>query len=118
MAGDEEDRMARTGQQLRMRTAKAMAKGGSSNRSANAPKSDLGDRLRYRFDNSMSRGTPALIAWLTAVTVVLIVVFSVFTTIFGLRPESDAPDGFLHEMFYSLLHALDPGTIGGDDPTS
>ncbi|GEP35151.1 lipoprotein [Nocardioides szechwanensis] len=110
--------MARTGQQLRMRTAKAMAKGGSSNRSANAPKSDLGDRLRYRFDNSMSRGTPALIAWLTAVTVVLIVVFSVFTTIFGLRPESDAPDGFLHEMFYSLLHALDPGTIGGDDPTS
>jgi voltage-gated potassium channel Kch len=110
--------MARTGQQLRMRTAKAMAKGGSGNRSANAPKSDLGDRLRYRFDNSMSRGTPALIAWLTVATVVLIVVFSVFTTVFALRPPSDAPDGFLHEMFYSLLHALDPGTIGGDDPTS
>jgi voltage-gated potassium channel Kch len=110
--------MARTGQQLRMRTAKAMAKGGSGNRSANAPKSDLGDKLRYRFDNSMSRGTPALIAWLTVATVVLIVVFSVFTTVFALRPPSDAPDGFLHEMFYSLLHALDPGTIGGDDPTS
>lgn len=111
--------MARTGQQLRMRTAKAMAKGGSSNRSANAPKSDLGDRLRYRFDNSMSRGTPALIAWLTVVTVVLILVFSVFTTVLGLRPENaDVPDGFLHELFYSLLHALDPGTIGGDDPSS
>ena len=110
--------MARTGQQLRMRTAKAMAKGRAGNRSANAPRSDLGDRLRYRFDNSMSRGTPALIAWLTAATVVLIVVFSLFTTVLGLRPDSDAPDGFLHEMFYSLLHALDPGTIGGDDPNS
>ena len=40
----------------------------------------LGDKLRYKFDNSMSRGTPALIAWLTVATVVLIVVFSVFTT--------------------------------------
>ena len=111
--------MARTGQQLRMRTAKAMARGGSANRSANAPRSDLGDKLRYRFDNSMSRGTPALIAWLTVATVVLILVFSVFVTVLGLRPENaDVPDGFLHEMFYSLLHALDPGTIGGDDPSS
>ncbi|MFA6299975.1 MAG: hypothetical protein WC642_12455 [Nocardioides sp.] len=111
--------MARTGQQLRMRTAKAMAKSGTGNRTANAPRSDLGDRLRYRFDNSMSRGTPALIAWLTAATVVLIVVFSVFVTALDLRPENDGvPDGFLHEMFYSLLHALDPGTIGGDDPNS
>ena len=111
--------MARTGQQLRMRTAKAMAKSGTGNRTANAPRSDLGDRLRYRFDNSMSRGTPALIAWLTAATVVLIVLFSVFVTALDLRPENaDVPDGFLHEMFYSLLHALDPGTIGGDDPNS
>ncbi|WP_309647728.1 CASTOR/POLLUX-related putative ion channel [Nocardioides sp.] len=111
--------MARTGQQMRMRTAKAMARGGSANRSANAPKSDLGDKLRYRFDNSMSRGTPALIAWLSVATLVLIVVFSVFVSLLGLRPEADGvPDGFLHEMFYSLLHALDPGTIGGDDPSS
>lgn len=111
--------MARTGQQMRMRTAKAMARGGSANRSANAPKSDLGDKLRYRFDNSMSRGTPALIAWLSVATLVLIVVFSVFVSLLGLRPEAEGvPDSFLHEMFYSLLHALDPGTIGGDDPSS
>lgn len=111
--------MARTGQQMRMRTAKAMARGGSANRSANAPRSDLGDKLRYRFDNSMSRGTPALIAWLSVATLVLIVVFSVFVSLLGLRPEAEGvPDSFLHEMFYSLLHALDPGTIGGDDPSS
>ncbi len=111
--------MARTGQQLRMRTAKAMARGGSGSRPSAAARSDLGDKLRYRFDNSMSRGTPALIAWLSVATLLLIVVFSVFVTLLGLRPDADGvPDGFFHEMFYSLLHALDPGTIGGDDASS
>ena len=64
-----DQRMARTGQQMRMRTAKAMARsGGASNRTATTEGSRLGDKLRYRFDNSMSRGTPALIAWLSAAT--------------------------------------------------
>ncbi len=101
---------------MRMRTAKAMARNGSTNRAANAQRSDLGDKLRYRFDNSMSRGTPALIGWLTAATVVLILVFSVITTIFRLRDDA-TEDGFFKELFYSLLHALDPGTIGGDGGT-
>jgi voltage-gated potassium channel Kch len=129
--------VARTGQQMRMRTAKAMARGGAADRSATTPGSQpgsgpgaalgsglgsgpgsgpgsgLGDRLRYRFDNSMSRGTPALIAWLTAATVALILVFSVITTVFRLRSE-ETDEGFLKELFFTLLHALDPGTIGGD----
>ena len=52
--------MARTGQQLRVRTAKAMAdrSGGSSVKVATEKKSGVGDRLRYMFDNSMSSGTP------------------------------------------------------------
>ncbi|SED02845.1 TrkA-N domain-containing protein [Nocardioides exalbidus] len=111
--------MARTGQQMRLRTAKAMAREGGGTRPAASEGSRMGDRLRYWFDNSMSRGTPALIAWLSVATLVLIVVFSLFVSLLGLRPPADGvPDDFLHEMFYSLLHALDPGTIGGDDPTS
>ena len=92
--------MARTGQQMRMRTAKAMARGtGSSNRTANSPRSGLGDKLRYQFDNSMSRGTPALIAWLTVATVLLILVFSIFVTVLGLRPDNaDVPHGFPEVM--------------------
>ena len=116
--------MARTGQQLRQRTARAMAqpKGpaaadGCQTRSAPAPRSGLGDRLRYSFDNSMSRGTPALIAWLTAATLVLILVFSGVVTVLGLR-EDDPEKGFFDELFASLLHALDPGTIGGDTEDS
>ena len=66
------------------------------------------------FDNSMSSGTPALIAWLTAATLLLIVVFAVILTISGLRQRRRPTRGFFHELFYTLLHALDPGTIGGD----
>src|SRR6478735_3813321 len=110
--------MARTGQQMRQRTAKAMAQpkgaaGPSNTRTAAEPRSSLGDRLRYRFDNSMSRGTPALIAWLSVVTLLLILLFTVIVQIFNLR-EGGTNQGFFREMAQSLFHALDPGTIGGD----
>jgi voltage-gated potassium channel Kch len=109
--------MARTGQQLRSRTTKAMADrqaASSTTRTTRTPKSDLGDKLRYRFDNSMSRGTPALIAWLFAATLVLVLVFAVIVTVFQLPDKGDR-HGFFRQLFNNLLHALDPGTIGGDD---
>jgi voltage-gated potassium channel Kch len=109
--------MARTGQQLRVRTAKAMAeRGGSNVKVATEKKSGFGDRLRYMFDNSMSSGTPALIAWLTAATLLLIVVFALILTIFGVHQEG-TDRNFFEDLFYNLLHALDPGTVGGDSGT-
>ncbi|MGZ4488220.1 MAG: CASTOR/POLLUX-related putative ion channel [Nocardioides sp.] len=109
--------MARTGQQLRRRTAKAMAEGGTtSTKPARATQAEprVGDRARYWFDNSMARGTPAMIAWLSVLTLVMILVFSVVTTAFRLRSFNPTGKGFLHELFYSLLHALDSGYIGGE----
>ena len=41
------------------------------------PKAGLRTRLRYWFDNTMSRGTPALIGWLAIVSAGLIVVVSI-----------------------------------------
>ena len=70
------------------------------------------DRLRYWFDNSMSRGTSALVAWLAVVTLLLIVVFSVFVAVFDLAGD-DGTD-FWHQLLNSLFHALDPGTVAGD----
>ncbi len=106
--------MARTGQQLRVRTAKAMADSrGPSVKTATEKRSGLGDRLRYMFDNSMSSGTPALVAWLFAATLLLIVVFAFILTITGVHQEGE-DRGFFSDLFYNLLHALDPGTVGGD----
>ncbi|WP_395693891.1 CASTOR/POLLUX-related putative ion channel [Nocardioides sp.] len=114
--------MARTGQQMRQRTAKAMGQASPSTPSSSsaggpAPRSTghepgLRDRLRYRFDNSMSRGTPALIAWLSVVTLLLILLFSLVVSVF--RLSRDQQGDFGSSMFGNLLHALDPGTIGGD----
>jgi voltage-gated potassium channel Kch len=110
--------MARTGQQLRVRTAKAMAESSRpSVKTATEKKSGLGDRLRYMFDNSMSSGTPALIAWLFAATLLLIMVFAFILTVAGMGPEGSEDRGFFADLFYNLLHALDPGTIGGDEGT-
>jgi voltage-gated potassium channel Kch len=109
--------MARTGQQLRVRTAKAMGeRSGPNVKVATEKKSGFGDRLRYLFDNSMSSGTPALIAWLTAATLLLIVVFAFILTLTGVHQDGEQR-GFFPDLFYNLLHALDPGTVGGDTGT-
>jgi Trk K+ transport system NAD-binding subunit len=109
--------MARTGQQLRVRTAKAMAANRQPTiKTATEKKSGLGDRLRYMFDNSMSSGTPALIAWLFGATLLLIVAFSAILTVFQLA-DGDFKHNFFEQLYYNLLHALDPGTIGGDEGT-
>lgn len=116
--------MARTGHQLRQRTARRLrssdgagsaGSGGSGVRAASGEAgAGWSARLRYAFDNSMSRGTPALVAWLAAVTLVLVLVFAVLTTVLRLRTVDTTGSGFWHEVFYALLHALDPGYIGGD----
>jgi Trk K+ transport system NAD-binding subunit len=78
-------------------------------------KPPLRSRLRYAFDNTMARGTPALVGWLAAVTLVLIGFFTIVVLIAGLAPDDgDGKPGVVGQTFKSLLHALDPGTVAGD----
>ncbi|MFC0224424.1 CASTOR/POLLUX-related putative ion channel [Nocardioides zeicaulis] len=110
--------MGQTGRQLRSRTAKAMGERASGTSTApgrrpSAPAPSWRERAGYLFDNSMSRGTPALIAWLSALTLLLIVFFALVTIGLGLRGPGDG-EGFGDEVFNALLHALDPGTVAGD----
>jgi ion channel POLLUX/CASTOR len=73
-------------------------------------------RLRYAFDNTMARGTPALVGWLALVTLALIAVFTAIILIADLAPDNQdsSREGPIGQAFNSLLHALDPGTIAGD----
>jgi voltage-gated potassium channel Kch len=103
--------MGRTGQQMRQRTTKAMVQSGTA-RTRSVRPTGRWDRLHYWFDNSMSRGTPALVAWLAVATVLLIVVFTVIVAAFDLA-GSNRTD-FWHQLLSSLFHALDPGTVAGD----
>ncbi|HEX8102494.1 MAG TPA: hypothetical protein VF533_07780, partial [Solirubrobacteraceae bacterium] len=76
----------------------------------------LRDRLQYGFDTTMSRGTPALVAWLALVTVVLVTLFTVVVLVGRLGPENEDGErsGVVDQAFKTLLHALDPGTVAGD----
>src|SRR5689334_24002590 len=66
----------------------------------------------------MSRGAWALVAWLGIITLLLIAVFTVIVQAFDLGPDDSGPhSGVIGETFYTMLHALDPGTIAGDDGT-
>ena len=73
----------------------------------------LGQRLRYAFDNTLSKGTPALIAWLAIVSIVFIALAAIAVLITGAAP-ADAPKGFFPLMWHSLMRTLDAGTMGGD----
>lgn len=73
-------------------------------------------RARYAFDNTMSRGTSALVMWLALATLGLVIVFTLITLASRFAPENDSGDrpGFFRQTFNSLMHALDPGTVAGD----
>jgi voltage-gated potassium channel Kch len=74
----------------------------------------LGDRLRYRFDSFMSRGTIALIAGLGAISMAIIVVAAAVITLSGVRQEGTGRIGFGEAGWESLVRTLDAGTMGGD----
>ena len=72
--------------------------------------------MRYAFDNTLSRGTPALIAWLSIVTAVFVALGAILLVITGTAPhgENDAALSFPELMWHNLMRALDAGAIGGD----
>lgn len=73
-------------------------------------------KLRYRFDNTLSRGSTSLILWLAAITLLMILIGATILAIVGVpdpqHPGLDA--GFLESFWLSLLRAIDPGTMGSD----
>ncbi|HKV11898.1 MAG TPA: hypothetical protein VJ725_27380, partial [Thermoanaerobaculia bacterium] len=72
-------------------------------------------RLKYAFDNSMSRGAIALIGYLGLVSLALIMVAALAVIVFGIRPAGGDQPGFIEAMWLSLMRTLDSGTMGGDE---
>lgn len=72
------------------------------------------ERVRYRFDNVLARGTGAALAWLGAVTIAAVLVSSVLLTIFGVTLSGSENGAWLEDFWQSLLRILDTGTMAGD----
>ncbi|MBN2572437.1 MAG: NAD-binding protein [Ignavibacteriales bacterium] len=78
-------------------------------------KNSFRQRIRYAFDNTMSKGTPALIIWLGVLSLLLIVVAGIILIVLNIKPaDSDAHLTFIEGTWNSLMRTLDPGTMGGD----
>lgn len=74
----------------------------------------LRDRLRYAFDNVMSRGTIALIGLLAALSALIVLIVAVFVTAAGITPDGGEQFSFVEAAWQSLMRALDSGAVGGD----
>ena len=85
-------------------------------------KPTTGERLRYWFDNWMSKGTVALMALLGVATAIFVAVLgTVAWLILKFIPALDVEDNLADEsagpldlIWRSLMRTLDPGTMGGD----
>lgn len=75
----------------------------------------LRQRLRYQFDNLMSRGTPALISILFVLSLIIVFIAGAVISIAGITQSGETDRLSLGEaMWESLMRTLDAGTMGGD----
>lgn len=70
------------------------------------------EKLRYAFDNFMGKGTIALIGMLFLITAIVVVITGSLSCI----GNSEANAG--NSIWMSLMHALDAGTLAGDDTSN
>lgn len=77
----------------------------------------LGDRSRYAFDALMARGAWALILWHLLIALAVVLAVALLVLAFDAAPvgEDGAPPGFGALYWTTLMHAIDPGTITGDE---
>ena len=74
----------------------------------------LRERLRYRFDNVLARGTTAALAWLGVVTLGAVLFSALLLSLFGVTFTGSENTGMIEDFWQSLLRILDTGTMAGD----
>ena len=72
------------------------------------------EKINYRIDEMMSRGSIAMISLLALISLVIIILAGILISILGLHSPGDEPMSILEAIWQSLMRALDSGTIGGD----
>lgn len=74
----------------------------------------FGNRLRYSFDNTMSKGASSLILWLGLLSLLVVIGAGTIIVLFGIAPAGEESLDFLEGAWRSMMRTLDPGTMGGD----
>lgn len=83
-------------------------------------KASWSQRLRYRFDNFISKGGGSIFfSLVVAFLVVLFLVGGLRVIVFLVFPEGAAPfDGILQNIYITFLQLSDPGNMAQDIPTT
>ena len=77
-------------------------------------KPTIRQRIRYQFDNLMSRGTPAMIGVLFLLSLTVVLIAGAIFVITGFAQVGDEPLTLGEAIWESAMRTLDPGTMGGD----
>ena len=72
------------------------------------------EKLHYKFDNLMSAGPIAIIAWLGILSLLLIIIAALIMNIFRISPVEGETFILIEAFWESMVRALDPGTVAGD----
>ncbi|MGV3631596.1 MAG: CASTOR/POLLUX-related putative ion channel [Bacteroidota bacterium] len=81
------------------------------------PKASFSEKMRYRFEKTLSGGPIAIIGWLAIVSFVIILLATAIIFITGINPDPEAREGLgvIEGAWQSLMRTLDSGTMGGDE---
>ncbi len=75
-------------------------------------------KFKYRFDNVMSRGTPAMVGMLFLLSLIVVFIAGAIISAAGFVQEAGTePLSFGEAAWESLMRTLDSGTMGGDTGT-
>lgn len=77
-------------------------------------KANFKQKFTYFFDNTLTKGTKAIVIWLSVVTLILVLFFSLIYLVVGVKFEDSGQLNFFEAFWQSLMRSLDPGTVAGD----
>lgn len=75
------------------------------------------EKLKYRFENSLSAGPIAIIGWLALISFVIVLLAGSAIVLFKIPTHSETGEswGFLEAIWNSLMRAIDAGNLAGDE---
>ncbi len=75
----------------------------------------VGQKVRYRFDTTISRGTLPVIGYLALLTFALVFIAALVLAVTRTAINGERHPGIGEAFWQSLLRILDPGTFSGDN---
>ncbi len=77
-------------------------------------KTNIFDKFRYSFENTLSAGAVGLLGWLGIVTISTAFVVGFVISILNISQPNQSDLSFIEAMWQALIRMLDPGTFGDD----